>query len=113
MAITFLTGFIILSCSALIVLGVLSYSGVLKTNTTTNSQKPYIMSPPPTTLTTPTTPTSFKTGYIDNLPPQQKIADNCNSVMYPINHQYVNYGTPRSSDCCGGECDVNIFNYPP
>ena len=62
-------------------------------------------------------PTPFKTGYLDN--PPQHLADLCrsgkggNNVMYPIQPIYVDYGEREGGDCCGGECDVNIFNSPP
>ena len=48
-----------------------------------------------------------KTGYNNDIP--QKLADNCNSVMYPINPPYVNYGKSKYSD----NCDVNKFNSVP
>ena len=57
-------------------------------------------------------PTPFNTGYIKDIPPQQKLADLCNKVMYPVNPPYVDYGAPITSNCCG-DCDVNIFNSPP
>jgi len=121
MPITILTGFLILSGAALIILGILVSTGVLKTSnnspiTSTSSPKPpYIISPPPPPQTQPPliTHTPFKTGYMTNLPPHKKLEDNCNSVMYQINPLYVNYGTPRSRDSCCGECDVNIFNDAP
>jgi hypothetical protein len=54
-------------------------------------------------------PVPFHTGFINDLPPHQKLANLCcNDVMYPINPIYVNYGLPIRSDC-----DVNIFNSQP
>ena len=54
-------------------------------------------------------PVPFHTGFINDLPSHQKLANLCcNDVMYPINPIYVNYGLPIRSDC-----DVNIFNSQP
>lgn len=62
----------------------------------------------------PIDPTPFHTGYIQNLPPQQKIADACNNTIYPVQPPYVDYGTAFSTAVAKSEsCDVNIFNSPP
>lgn len=62
----------------------------------------------------PIDPTPFHTGYIQNLPPQQKIADACNNTMYPVQPPYVDYGSSFSMAAKNAEsCDVNIFNSPP
>jgi hypothetical protein len=51
---------------------------------------------------------------IQNLPPQQKIADACNNTIYPVQPPYVDYGTAFSTAVAKSEsCDVNIFNSPP
>jgi len=86
-----------------LLIGILASVGVF--NTSTNpvtsishvKQSPYI------------SPEPFGTGYITNhLPPKQRLADNCNSTIYPIQPPYVNYGTSNVKNC-----DVNIFNSPP
>jgi hypothetical protein len=53
-------------------------------------------------------PTPFKTGYLNNSP--QKVADVCNSTMYPVHIDYsiINSGNPTQSNCFN-----NIFNSPP
>ena len=61
-------------------------------------------------------PKPFHTGYINNLPERQKIADLCNSTMYPIQPIYVDYGTGFSTSVSTPNtrpCDVNIFNSVP
>ena len=59
-------------------------------------------------------PKPFHTGYIQNPPPQQKIADACNGSMYPVQPPYVDYGNVFSTAAANSRsCDVNIFNSPP
>ena len=53
-------------------------------------------------------PMPFKVGYIENLPPDQRIADRCNDIMYPVTPIYVDYG--NIINCV---CDTTIFNAPP
>ena len=52
-------------------------------------------------------PMPFKVGYIENLPPDQRIADRCNDIMYPVTPIYVDYG--NIINCV---CDTTIFNAP-
>jgi hypothetical protein len=62
-------------------------------------------------FTYPIDPAPFKTGYIKNLPPRQKISDYCNSKMYPVEPLYVDYGSSFSTGVENTKySDVNIFN---
>ena len=57
-------------------------------------------------------PKPFKVGYLKDSP--QKLADVCNTVRYPVQPVYVDYGTwDRGGDCCSGKCDNLKFNAPP
>jgi hypothetical protein len=49
----------------------------------------------------------FKTGYLTDSP-QCNPSDLCNSEMYPVESQYVDYG--KFTPC---DCDTHVFNSPP
>lgn len=95
--------FLILLLVAGIVVGILAAAGVFKTssgNKESGFQRKEVYINPQT----------FGTGFIkDHLPPQQKIADNCNKTIHTVQQPYVNYGP----NLCDVDCDVNIFNNPP
>ena len=98
---------------AVLVCSILAYAGVF----TPRQEKPKQPSQEKKSSPSPPyiKPTPFKTGYIQkDLPVRQNLADLCNNTnMYPVRQPYVSYGDPRTSNCCGDECDVNVFNAAP
>lgn len=109
--------FIFVTCFIIIIglIGILYLSDIFNLNKPQQApqpsvqQKQYIPQKRPIKLDTYSTtpyikPTPFEIGNIKTLP--YKVADNCNTVLYPINPLYVNYGPYE------GNCDTNIFNQP-
>jgi hypothetical protein len=108
------------------ILGTLAAGGVFKTPPATYIPNRQLESTPNKPHINPQ---PFKTGYLTN--PPQKVADLCNTTLYPIQQPYVDYNSSNESSdgsdgsrsnnistaiknygSCG-ECDVNIFNSPP
>ena len=52
-------------------------------------------------------PSPFKTGYLEDSP--QKIADACNSTMYPLSQPSLNYGVSKTTEPCA----INLYNSSP
>jgi hypothetical protein len=93
--ILFITSITLLYVQSKIIFDVHTNSTIITTSQQNLQSKPYIK------------PQPFKTGYLTDKP-QCNPSDLCNSKMYPVESQYVDYGTFKHCDC-----DTNIFNSPP
>lgn len=64
------------------------------------------------TLSKELNPEPFTTGYVKN--PPQKVADVCNSVMYPVHIDYSAINSTNINDLNKNKNNIiNIFNSPP